>query len=208
MKSERGIDMLYGNSEFNNFSNYKNLSVKNKKFIYIGLVVIIFIIVMAFCIFHFTSKNNISKNTVLTATDNSFTIEIPGSISYGLGNDNNFVIDIFSKKDEMFIYCSRISKERMVDFYQIVQDDKERYMSEKQNIRDDSGIVQTKVHDYTAYEYSFVYYDSTYGKDFYNNILWIETEKNLYVLNFEVVNDNVEKYKDIFLNIKNSFIEL
>lgn len=201
--------MLYDSSEFNNSNSYKSFLGKNNKSIYIGLVFIAFIIIIIFCIFHFSSKNNISKNIVLTAIDNSFTIEIPSTVSYQLtNNSDNFVIDLYSKKDEMFIYASHISKERMVDFYQIVQDDKERYMSEKQNIRDDSGIVQTKVHDYTAYEYSFVYSDSSYGKDFYNTVIWIETEKNLYVLNFEVVNDNIEKYKDIFLNIKNSFVEL
>lgn len=199
--------MLYNNSEFKN-SN-KSFWVKNKKFICIGLGIIAFIIIIIFCIFHFSSKNIVNKDTVLTALDNSFTIEVPNSVSYQVNNDNNnFVIDISSKKDEMFIYASRISKERMVDFYQVVQDDKERYISEKQNTRDDTGIVQTKINDYTAYEYSFIYYDSSYGKDFYNNILWIETEKNLYILNFEVINDNVEKYKDIFLNIKNSFVEL
>lgn len=200
--------MLYGNSEFSNLNSARSFLGKNKKFIYIGLLVIVFIIIIAFCIFHLSSKNNISKNTVLTAIDNSFTIKIPSNISYQIGDDNNFVIDISSKKDEMFIYANRISKERMVDFYQIVQDDKERYISEKQNVCDDSGIIQTNVNGYTAYEYNFVYYDSSYGKDFYNNILWIETEKNLYILNFEVVNDHLEKYKDIFVNIKNSFVEL
>lgn len=200
--------MLYGNSEFSNLNSARSFLGKNKKFIYIGLLVIVFIIIIAFCIFHLSSKNNISKNTVLTAIDNSFTIKIPSNISYQIGDDNNFVIDISSKKEEMFIYANHISKERMVDFYQIVQDDKEGYISEKQNVRDDSGIIQTNVNGYTAYEYSFVYYDSSYGKDFYNNILWIETEKNLYILNFEVVNDHLEKYKDIFVNIKNSFVEL
>lgn len=206
--------MLYDNNGFNNLNNhsafntYKDLFGKNKKFIYIGIAIIVFILIIAFCISHFLFKNTPIKNTILTATDNSFTIEVPSNISYQTSNDTNFVIDISSKKDEMFIYASHISKERMVDFYQIVQDDKERYMSEKQNIRDDSGIVQTKVHDYTAYEYSFVYSDSSYGKDFYNTVIWIETEKNLYILNFEVINDNIEKYKDIFLNIKNSFVEL
>lgn len=196
--------MLYDSSEIRDFNRHKN-----KKFIYTGIAIISIIVILIFCIFHFLSKNAVTKSTILTAIDNSFTIEVPSNISYQLtNNSNNFVIDLYSKKDEMFIYASHISKERMVDFYQIVQDDKERYMSEKQNIRDDSGIVQTKVHDYTAYEYSFVYSDSSYGKDFYNTVIWIETEKNLYVLNFEVVNDNIEKYKDIFLNIKNSFVEL
>lgn len=190
------------------FNNSESFLTKNKQFIYIGIVVIVLITVITFCISNFSSKNDVNKSTVLTAIDNSFNIEVPNSISYEIINDNNFVLNIASKKDEMFIYASHISKERMVDFYQIVQDDRERYISEKQNIRDDSGIIQTTVNDYIAYEYSFVYYDSSYGKDFYNNVLWIETEKNLYILNFEVVNDHLEKYKDIFLNIRNSFIEL
>lgn len=190
------------------FNNSESFLTKNKQFIYIGIVVIVLITVITFCISNFSSKNDVNKSTVLTAIDNSFNIEVPNSISYGIINDNNFVLNIASKKDEMFIYASHIPKERMVDFYQIVQDDRERYISEKQNIRDDSGIIQTNVNDYIAYEYSFVYYDSSYGKDFYNNVLWIETEKNLYILNFEVVNDHLEKYKDIFLNIRNSFIEL
>lgn len=190
------------------FNNSESFLTKNKQFIYIGIVVIVLITVITFCISNFSSKNDVNKSTVLTAIDNSFNIEVPNSISYEIINDNNFVLNIASKKDEMFIYTSHIPKERMVDFYQIVQDDRERYISEKQNIRDDSGIIQTNVNDYIAYEYSFVYYDSSYGKDFYNNVLWIETEKNLYILNFEVVNDHLEKYKDIFLNIRNSFIEL
>lgn len=190
------------------FNNSESFLTKNKQFIYIGIVVIVLITVITFCISNFSSKNDVNKSTVLTAIDNSFNIEVPNSISYEIINDNNFVLNIASKKDEMFIYASHIPKERMVDFYQIVQDDRERYISEKQNIRDDSGIIQTNVNDYIAYEYSFVYYDSSYGKDFYNNVLWIETEKNLYILNFEVVNDHLEKYKDIFLNIRNSFIEL
>ncbi len=200
--------MLY--SEINNLYNSKNPFVKNKKFIYIGIAIIIAMIIIIICISRFPTKSGTYQDTMITATDNSFTLQIPGTISYQINNsaESTFVIDIYSKKDEMFIYANHIAKERMVDFYQIVKDDKERYISEKQNVREDSEIVQTKVNDYSAYEYSFTYSDSSYGKDFYSNVVWIETEKNLYVLNFEVINDNLEKYRDVFLNIKNSFTEL
>ena len=97
MESERGIDML------SKFNNSKSFLTKNKQFIYIGIVVIVLITVITFCISNFSSKNNVNKSTVLTALDNSFTIEVPNSISYEIINDTNFVIDIASKKDEMFI---------------------------------------------------------------------------------------------------------
>ncbi len=70
------------------------------------------------------------------------------------------------------------------------------------------GILETNVNGNKASEYSLVYYDSTYKKDFYCHVVWIETSSNIYVLNFEVKNENAEKYKSIFNDIKNSFKEL
>ena len=78
----------------------------------------------------------------------------------------------------------------------------------KENIREDSGIIQTTINNYKACEYNLVYYDKEYGKDFYCNVVWLETQNYIYVFNFEVVNNNADKYKDIFINIKNSFVEL
>lgn len=69
-------------------------------------------------------------------------------------------------------------------------------------------LLGTKVNDFNAYEYSLVYYDANYAKDFYCHVVWIETSNNIYVFNFEVKNENADKYKDIFINIQNSFIEL
>lgn len=70
------------------------------------------------------------------------------------------------------------------------------------------GIIETKVAGNKAFEYSLVYYDPTYKKDFYCHVVWIETSNNIYVFNFEVKNENAEKYKNIFSDIKNSFKEL
>ncbi len=70
------------------------------------------------------------------------------------------------------------------------------------------GITKTKINGNNAYEYSLVYFDKNYNKDFYCHVVWVETSNYIYVLNFEVVNDNADRYKDIFINIKNSFVEL
>lgn len=70
------------------------------------------------------------------------------------------------------------------------------------------GIHETKVNGNKAFEYSLVYYDANYKKDFYCHVVWIETKNNIYVFNFEVKNENAEKYRDIFNDIKNSFKEL
>lgn len=70
------------------------------------------------------------------------------------------------------------------------------------------GILETEINTNKAFEYSLVYYDSNSNKDFYCHVVWIETSSNIYILNFEVKNENAEKYKTIFSNIKNSFKEL
>jgi hypothetical protein len=105
----------------------------------------------------------------------------------------------------MFFYATKIAKLRQVDFYQVVIDDKENYLQDKQNIYDDSGIVSSDIPNYTSYEYSFIYSDTSYGKDFYSYVVWIETDNNLYVLNFEVVKENMDLFKDIFSRNKKFF---
>lgn len=181
-----------------------------KKYIYISIVVAIAIFIIIFSSLFFIFQNKEVTYGTITASDGSFQVSFPSNIPYQSNQkeDNEFVIDLYSNKEEMFFYATKISKSREIDLYQIVVDDKENYLKEKENIRDDSGVIPFTIGDYKSYEYKFVYYDSAYGKDFYSNVVWIETDTTLYVLNFEVVNENIEKYQDIFLNIKNSFIEL
>ncbi|MBO5479154.1 MAG: hypothetical protein J6A04_05615 [Clostridia bacterium] len=182
-----------------------------KKYIYIsiGIAVAILVILVFSCIFFVFQNKNVTYSTI-TASDGSFEINFPSNIRYQINQsqNNDFAIDLYSNQDEMFFYATKISKSREIDLYQIVVDDKENYLKEKQNIQDDSGIIPFTIGNYKSYEYKFVHSDSSYGKDFYSNVVWIETDTNLYVLNFEVVTDNMEKYQDIFLNIKNSFVEL
>lgn len=70
------------------------------------------------------------------------------------------------------------------------------------------GVLETKVNDNLAFEYNLIYFDKEYNKDFYCHVVWIETKNSIYVFNFEVIEKNADKYKEIFINIKNSFKEL
>lgn len=178
------------------------------KYIYIGIAVAILVVLL--CIGgYFLLKEHITYET-LTSTDGKFSIEMPSNIEYKINSkeNNSFTIDLYSVKDEMYIYATTIAKTREVNLMDIINNDKTSYLADKENIREDSGIIETSIKDFKAYEYSFVYYDKSYGKDFYCNTVWIETNSNLYILNFEVINDNAEKYKDIFNKMKISFTEL
>lgn len=180
----------------------------DKKHILIGAIVTVVVIVVACVIFFVCTHTDEYKD--LTSTDAKFKISLPTNINYTINSkeNNDFTVDLYSKHDEMYMYATTIEKMRELDLLEVATDDKTQYFKDKENIRDDSGIIQTTVNNYKACEYSLVYYDKEYGKDFYCNVVWLETENNIYVINFEVVNDNANKYKDIFINIKNSFVEL
>lgn len=180
----------------------------NKKHIFIGIVIAILVIVIIGLIYFF-NKSKITYTT-LKSSDGKFSIELPSNIEYKINSkeNNDFTIDLYSVKDEMYMYASSVEKTRELDLLEIVQDDKTSYIADKENITDDTGINEINIKDYKAYEYSLKYYDKEYGKDFYSNIVWIETSNNIYILNFEVISNNTDRYKDIFSNIKNSFVEL
>lgn len=181
---------------------------KKKVFITIAIFILIVSVIIATVIF-FVNKNNI-KNITIKSTDEKFSINIPDNIKYRINSDNNnqFTIDLYSLEDEMFLYASSFEKLRELDLYEVAQDDKSNYFKDKENIREDSGIQEITINNYKACEYSFIYFDKNYGKDFYCNTVWIETSNYIYILNFEVINDNIDDYKEIFTNIKNSFVEL
>lgn len=181
----------------------------NKKKVFFTIVFFILIIVTIFTAIFFTNNNN-SKSVLITSADEKFTVSIPNTIEYNIISDvtNNFSIDLYSQKDEFFFYASSIQKLHEIDLYEISNEDKDNYLKNKQNVREVSNVSECFINNYKAYECSFVYFDEMYNKDFYCNIVWIETSNYIYVLNFEVILDNSSKYKDIFLHIKNSFMEL
>lgn len=180
-----------------------------KKTIYITIAMVTILVILLGCCYFFFKPKEETYHTI-TSSDQEFSILFPDHISYRLNSkqDENFVIDLYSTQDEMFFYASTIPKSREFNLLEVAQKDKENYQKDKENIREDSGVVETKINENKAYEYQFIYYDASYKKDFYTNVIWIETQDNLYILNFEVVTDHAQKYKEIFSNVKNSFIEL
>ena len=43
--------------------------------------------------------------------------------------------------------------------------------------------------------------------DLYSNVVWIKTQKQIYILDFEVISKNKDKYITVFDDIANSFKE-
>lgn len=181
---------------------------KRKWFISGGIALIIIVLVIASVVFW--KKNTSPSYTTLTSSDGTFSIAIHSDIEYRLNTKENtsFPMDLYSVKDEMYFYVSRIEKTRSLDLSTVIEEDKASYLADKQNVREDSGITQANVKDYTSYEYNLLYYDALYEKDFYSHVIWIETEHTIYILNFEIVAEHADSYKEIFIQMKNSFIEL
>ena len=156
-------------------------------------------------------KNNNSnqKNIVLVESDDGkFQINVPEDIDIEFNNDEDYSLDLFSEKDNMYLYSTTIYKTREVVLLDYVKDDKEYVISSKEHSRDVSDITSMQIQDYIAYTYNFNYTDSEFGKDFHTQIVWIETSENIYILNFEVITENKDKYIQTFNDIANSFIEI
>lgn len=191
--------MLY---ELNNYSKL------NKKKIIIGIIIVICIIlIIATVIINLPHKKE-ETYTTITSTDGKFSLQMSNSINYRINSStkNDFTLDLFSQDDEMFMYATTIEKRRELDLLQVATDDKTSYFNNKENIRDDTGIYDTQIDNHKALEYSLVYYDTQYKKDFYCDVLWVETDKYIFIFNFEVSNSNSEKYKEIYNKIKNSIV--
>lgn len=180
-----------------------NFKFLNKKTIVISvaLVVLIAIILSIFFI-----TNNNSTPVELTSNDSSFKISIPGKIKFERKNSNT--LDIFSKKDEMILSTTVMEKQRDVNIEDIAKLEMAGLSSLKQNLDNLSDLNKIEVKNYEAYKYSYTYYDKDYQNDFYTEIVWIKTEKNIYVLDCEVIIKNQEKYKTLFNEIINSFEEI
>lgn len=117
----------------------KKFDIKTIIFI---VIVIALILVAVFLIinFSFNSKNNLNNTTLLTSSDQKFTISMPNNIKYKTNSipNNDFTIDLFSEKDNMFMYATTIEKSHDIDLYTVAIDDKNMYFKDKENIREDS----------------------------------------------------------------------
>lgn len=176
----------------------------NKKIILISVICILALIAIILSIY-FINKLN-STPMVLTSNDNSFKVSIPGKIKFE--KKNSATLDIFSKKDEMILSSTVITKERDINLKDIVELEMAGLPSLKTNVDNLSHANKIELKNHEAYKYSYTYYDADYQNDFYAEIIWIKTEKNIYVLDLEVITKNQEKYVPLFNEIINSFEEI
>lgn len=180
-----------------------NFKFSNKKTIIISVVLVVLIAIIL-SIFFITNNN--STPVELTSNDNSFRLSIPGKIKFERKNSNT--LDIFSEKDEMILSTTVMEKQRDVNLEDIAKLEMAGLSSLKQNLDNLSDLNKIDLKGYEAYKYSYTYYDQDYQNDFYTEIVWIKTEKNIYVLDCEVIIKNQEKYKTLFNEIINSFEEI
>ena len=140
----------------------------SKKCWHIGITLVI-LMILVFCTLFFIFHKKENTYEPLIANDGSCKIYFPTNITYQCNQNNEFIFDLCCQEDEMFFYATKIPKSRQIDLSLMVKHDKETYLKEKQNIREDSGIFSSRLQNYNVEEYHFVYTDSSYGKDFYCN---------------------------------------
>lgn len=181
-----------------------NFNFLNKKVIIISIICIVLVIAVVLSLY-FINKSNTTP-TLLTSNDNSFKISIPGKINFE--KKDSSTLDIFSKKDEMILSSTVIAKERDINIIDVAQLEMAGLSSLKTNLDNLSELTKIELKNYEAYKYSYTYYDDEYKNDFYAEIVWIKTDKNIYVLDLEVIIKNQEKYIPLFNEIVNSFEEI
>jgi len=177
-----------------------------KKTLYISIIIILILGVL-FTGYYLYKK---SIPTTLNALDTSFSIQIPGKINFKVKEPSSldYKLDIYSIKDEMFINTSVYDKKYDIDMFEAVEKEILLLSDTLENVRYVSTIEELSINSFLAYKYSYVYYDNSYENDIYAEIVWIKTDKKIYILDLEVITKNIGKYKPIFNDITNSFIEL
>ena len=180
----------------------------NNKKAFIILLCVIALIVFAICIFIFTNSTNQKKSGFITinSRDNKYSLDLPTKFNYTIGNSSDSLsLDLYDSKNELYVYCNTIEKSREIDLVEIINEDKTSYFASKQNSAEIDMVHEIKLDNYSGYEYSMTYFDNEYGKDFYCNVVWIQTEKYIFTLNFEIPKEKLEHFKPVFDEIKNSF---
>ena len=178
-----------------------------KKHIFILIFIIILIAILAF------AGHKIYKtyfcSTEISSRDNSFKLTIPNRIKYKVkdSNDENYTLDLYSVKDEMFLYSTVINKKSEINLEETVKNEKESVSKTLSNFNNILDVQKTSIQNYNSYKYAYTYSDADYGKDLYAEIVWVETDSKIYVLDLEVITKNINKYKPLFEKIESSFIE-
>lgn len=180
--------------------------MKLKK-LFIIIVVILILILLGFGIY---SLYKYLTPVTVTSSNNEFSIQIPGKVDFkeAASGSSEYVLDLYSLKDQMMLYSTIIDNvDNNISLEEAITSEKDNVSNARENARDISDVIKIDVPNCEAYKYTFTYYDSSLETDLYSNVVWIQTEKNTYILDFEVILENKDKYTTIFDDIATSFKE-
>lgn len=179
--------------------------MKNNKVLIIFCILLLIILIILGSFFY----NKYFCYTDIYSIDNSFKVSVPNRVNFKVkeSSEENYFLDFYSVKDEMFFYSNCINKPSEINLKEVVHNEKNNVSLNLQNVNMVSDICQFNINNYKAYKYSYTYTDTSYENDLFAEIVWIETDSKIYVLDLEVITKNMEKYKRIFEKIENSFIE-
>jgi len=180
--------------------------MKLKK-VFIIIVIIIILILLGFGIY---SLYKYLTPVTVTSSNNEFTIQIPGKVDFkeAASGSSEYVLDLYSLKDQMMLYSTIIDNvDNNISLEEAITSEKDNVSNARENARDISDIIKMDVPNCEAYKYTFTYYDSSLETDLHSNVVWIKTDKHIYILDFEVILENKDKYEPIFDQITTSFKE-
>ncbi|CDE10984.1 unknown [Clostridium sp. CAG:354] len=180
--------------------------MKLKK-VFIIIVIILILILLGFGIY---SLYKYLTPVTVTSSNNEFSIQIPGKVDFkeAASGSSEYVLDLYSLKDQMMLYSTIIDNvDNNISLEEAITSEKDNVSNARENARDISDVIKMDVPNCEAYKYTFTYYDSSLETDLYSNVVWIQTEKNTYILDFEVILENKDKYTTNFDDIATSFKE-
>ena len=180
--------------------------MKLKK-VFIIIVIILILILLGFGIY---SLYKYLTPVTVTSSNNEFSIQIPGKVDFkeAASGSSEYVLDLYSLKDQMMLYSTIIDNvDNNISLEEAITSEKDNVSNARENARDISDVIKMDVPNCEAYKYTFTYYDSSLETDLYSNVVWIQTEKNTYILDFEVILENKDKSTTIFDDIATSFKE-
>lgn len=180
--------------------------MKLKK-VFIIIVIILILILLGFGIY---SLYKYLTPVTVTSSNNEFSVQIPGKVDFkeAASGSSEYVLDLYSLKDQMMLYSTIIDNvDNNISLEEAITSEKDNVSNARENARDISDVIKIDVPNCEAYKYTFTYYDSSLETDLHSNVVWIKTDKHIYILDFEVILENKDKYEPIFDQITTSFKE-
>lgn len=186
----------------------KSYFIEHKKICIIAICIIAILAILSILMLSFKIINSDDKVEFITinSRDNLYSLTLSTKLDYVVNNSSDTLsLDISDNSKAVYIYGNTLEKSRNIALYDVISEDKNSYFSSKANVSELSNIQEIALDNCSGYEYSVSYLDNSYGKEFYCNVVWLQTDSHIFILNFEVAKDNLENIKPILDAIKASF---